>query len=337
MSRFKKYIFPCFISLLIFLLSFSCLFYFYTVSGLRKFARGETREDWMTLEIGRTGRAPVGAELFGLPNSLKRNLLRDNYGITLTDTTYTLNDWAVRDELNELPPKKNHLIVNGCSFAFSLHVPYEKMTTSLLREWLPDSNVRNLSWPGGALNTSIRYLEQVDLTQYIPEPEGLFVYVFIPDHVNRWIRTPNYMTWAPPFFPYYISDSSGIKYGGKLGDLPEWKASWKRKDIKYEAHTPEGIKDFVRGMVHLRNLYLKQYPRGRFVWFVHPIYKNGFKDKQIITELAKKENIELVSFEDDFKKYSESEGKKIEDYQVADTHPNAEGNAYLAQKIRELF
>jgi hypothetical protein len=202
-------------------------------------------------------------------------------GEVLIDTIYDIDENLLRS-----PPRRpqkvsrRHLILTGCSFTFGEGVPLEKTFAALLEERLSSTNVYNISFQGGGLHLSLRYLDQRPLRRLAPEDEGEMIYLFIPDHLRRWQGSPEYLVWAPSSDPHYrLIDGRTVFQGplrkqpfylvyqlaARLGLFPLYQKLGvnARPDL-------EVVDEFAIGLRELREKYLATHPKGSFKVLLYP-------------------------------------------------------------------
>lgn len=298
--------------------------------------------DWTVIQEGNKDVYPGVSDLFYFNSgAIKRLKITNKFGL-VSDNIYFVNKFGIRDDQDAVPLKKSHLFFSGCSFVFGASVNYEESFPKLVREALPDVNVRNLGFTGGGLHSSLRYMELVPLRDFAQEENGTYVYVYITDHFSRWIRDLSYLRWAWPKTPTYGKVDGKIQYTGRLEDHFDYRKYQFLKTIGIEL--PEigpfsyiqqtdykKGEVFLDGIVELKKNYLKMYPKGRFIWLIHPMAGVTKMQESLIVMAAQKKNIEVMFAHRDFKEHMKKNQLQPEDFILPwDRHPTGKLNAWLS-------
>lgn len=303
---------------------------------------------WTTLAEGDKDKLPGITELFKFPNSVNRHTITNKYGL-VSDVVYRINEFGIRDDIGKDKTKKLHFLMSGCSFTFGQNIPYEDTAPYILRNLAPEVNVRSLGFSGGGLHTSLRYLEIADLRQFVPEEKGIFVYVFIMDHFPRWSRNLGFLRWAPPDSPTYDYLNGKLVYAGMLKNQSDFRKYHILKSIGFELPVlgplqvevkpdKEKGKSFMDGVVLLKERYLKLYPKGRFVWLIHPHPFLAKFAEDVIRRAANMRGIEVVFGNPEYQNYLNSEKILRKDHAVRwDGHPNRKFNLWFAVWLKNKF
>ncbi len=288
------------------------------------------------------------AELFSLPDTVLRHKLSNKHGF-VADTTYRLNSFGIRDDINVDQPKKRHLLFSGCSFTFGDNIPYEDSYPAILRSLIPDANVRNLGFPGGGLHTALRHFEVSDFKDFVPEKKGIYFYVYINDHFSRWVRNVGFLRWAGESTPTYDYVNGKIAYAGQVKDQPDYKKyqSFKSLGIALPETGPlivkikpdkVKMKSFMDGIVLLKERYLKKYPDGRFIWLIHPYIHLIPVMKERFRLSAEKRGIEIHFGNPDYEEFLKASNIARDRHMVKwDGHPNGEFNKWFAEWLKKKF
>jgi hypothetical protein len=199
---------------------------------------------------------------------------------------------------------RKHLIITGGSNAFGELIPDEETLSHWMSESedFKDYNPYVLAYPGWAAHNLLKRFMSLDIRKIIPEEEGVLIYQFINDHVTRVCGGEGYFEWNHGVSPYYEVE------GGRLVDKGFFKESFSfmqytfnkgvrdLSPVKLEAkkidesqlrmvdlYPPRCIKILATIIVELRKVYLKAFPRGKFVVMTYPVYQYG--DDTITQEL----------------------------------------------------
>ena len=307
-----------------------------------------TKHEWIEVRPGSSEKLPAMAEIVKLPNTAFRHRITNKHGL-VSDVVYKLNSFGIRDQIDIDRPKKSHLLFSGCSFTFGDNISYEESLPAIMREVLPEVNVRNLAFPGGGLHTALRHFEISDFREFVPEQKGIYIYVYIPDHFSRWTRDVSYLRWARALSPTYNSENGKIIYTGKLLDHPDYRRYHFFKSLgislpdtgvfqmkkKFER---DKMKSFMDGIVLLKERYLKKFPEGRFIWLFHPqIYYTSSVEK-LIRASAQRRGVEVMFANSDYYQYLKTTGITEDSQKIRwDGHPNGEFNKWFAGWLKKVL
>lgn len=291
------------------------------------------KHEWTVLSEGDSDAYPGVEDLFASPGAKAELILKDSAGV-ISQTFYSVNEFGLRDM--GLSEKKNkHLLLSGCSFIFGLGVPEEETLSSALRRDLPEVNVRNLGFPGGGLHTALRFSEIVPLKKFVPEEGGTFLYVMFADHLNRFHLRPDFLVWSRSTAPTYKVKDSSVIYDGKLNTHLSF---WKSKALNFlslgglekspESFTDQELEAYLEGVKELKKRYLKDFPRGKFHWMIHPLFP--FRESLRLESLAIKNGIPFL--ENALVVPHAERGR----YLLRDNHPNGSFNQAFAVWLRRL-
>lgn len=338
MKSFLRLLIP----VVIFLLTLEGLLQLWVHLHRDEISEGPTaRQKWTNVKEGDPKRFPELDDMFQYPGTVSK-LELFHQGELLGTTFYAINSFGLRDREGEAP-KKTHAIVAGCSYVFGHGVNAPDMISSRLAELLPEVNVRNIGFPAGGLHTSLRYLEIVDPKLFVPEEEGVFLYVMIGDHLGRFLHDPSYLMWAPETAPSYALKDGKVSYAGRmrehasyrfmqflrnfgLGEIVPGRFSFHRNEF-----SDEELGFFVAGVEELRRRYLAHFPKGRFLWVVHPLSGLHPDYGLRLERLARKRGLELLRADHHFQALLRSGKLKLREQRLKhDLHPSPKNNAFFA-------
>ncbi|MES2525734.1 MAG: hypothetical protein V4598_01550 [Bdellovibrionota bacterium] len=338
-----------FIPIFIFLFTLSGLLFVWTkFRPVQEEGFSTIGHDWTVISEGNKDIYPGVSDLFYFNSgAIKRLKISNKFGL-VSDNIYFVNKFGIRDDKDVVETKKSHLLFSGCSFVFGASVNYEDTFPKILRESLPNVNVRNLGFTGGGLHSSLRYMELVPLRDFVHEEKGIYAYVYITDHFSRWIRDLSYLRWAWAKTPTYGMVDGKIQYTGKLDEQFDYNKYHFFKKIGIElpeigpfSYTDKGTdykkgEIFLEGIAELKKNYLKMYPQGRFIWLIHPMAGVNKMQEVLIEMAARKKGIEVMFANRDFKAHLKKNNLKSEDFILPwDRHPTGKLNAWFASWIVE--
>lgn len=225
-----------------------------------------------------------GAELSSLqmwPAKFAKNrrVKRDDQGIVY-DTTNHHDRFGFRTNgpPQEIPARKKHLFITGCSIAYGLGVEDNETFAALLAERFPDYRVVNMSVVGGSPAELLYLWKNFSFEEVYPEKEGLLIFNVLANHANRLKRTWQYLGWAYPFTPVFdesfesttlLSDRWDFSWAKNMRKLG-LEYYWLRLVSHFDRITPQEFTELmIPYLTHAKEAYLARFPRGRFVvtWF----------------------------------------------------------------------
>lgn len=292
------------------------------------------KHEWTVLSEGDSEAYSGVEDLFASPGAQAQLVLKDSAGV-ISKTHYSLNEFGLRD-IGLTEKKDKHLLLSGCSFIFGLGIEENETLSSVLRNGLPEVNVRNLGFPGGGLHTALRFSEIVPLKKFVPEEEGTFLYVMFSDHLNRFLLRPDFLLWSRSTAPTYQVKDDAVVYDGKLNTHLSF---WKSKVLNFlslgglekspESFTDRELEAYLDGVKELKKRYLKEFPRGKFLWMIHPLFP--FRGSARLESLAVKKGIPLLG------NPLQVPHKERPRYLLRDNHPNGSFNRNFANWIRVMY
>lgn len=200
-----------------------------------------------------------------------------------------------------------HLIISGCSFSYGQGLKDQDTFSYKLSQSESDFEVYNMGLLGGRTTDQIYTWRVYNMKKYISQEEGIFIYTFFDDHLNRSIGDSTYYNWVKGETPYYKRVDNDLKLVGPLKDNLYYRfirflkdtnldiywlrliSHFKHLDIKSE------IDQVVFELGILKKEYLKLYPKGRFV--VSQLYPFpfliGLNDTEYFLQKLKENNFEV--------------------------------------------
>lgn len=299
--------------------------------------------EWLRLKAPDAGSRPGLVDLF--PNSLTSEIITSPGG-EKKEIFYAINEFGLRGPSPDPELKSAHLLISGDSYVFGQAVAESETISSYLGKLHPEMRVTNLGWSGGGIHTALRLFDLMNPREYSPEDNGTFIYVFVNFHIYRWLLRPRAIRWATPTIPIYRENDGKVSYEGNLHDY------WPRKLFRLIRHSSfgrvlsdslmnvgvgyraEDVNSFFHGVEELRRRYLAVYPKGRFVFLIHPLQED-YAFVPGVKEEARRRGIELFDPIPDWKKNHSGDNKL---YLVpGDGHPSKEVNKFLSQYIGEMI
>ncbi|HUP57920.1 MAG TPA: hypothetical protein VM598_10740 [Bdellovibrionota bacterium] len=235
-------------------------------------------------------------------------------------------------------PKRRHAMLFGCSFAFGNGIRDEETLASQLARHAPGLSAYNYGVPGSGPTEFVEQVAMRDLRSEVPEPEGVAIYLFIPDHVRR----------VPPSIhalehrretPYWYEAAGGevVRAGsfsaarplaGLLYDLLSLSQTLKYMNVDFP--TVFGPAEFRRAAVLTRKMaqeYQRQFPRGEFVVVLHPL---GNAIARAFTRYLDELELKYLDYSDVQLGKLTKKSVHVSKY---DWHPSGEANRLLGRQI----
>jgi flagellar biosynthesis chaperone FliJ len=258
------------------------------------------------------------------------------------DAYYRLDGNAMRAEVDRNPNATEHIFYGGCSMVFGVALNEQDTLSSVTRTKFPHINAVNFGFPGGGLQNLLRAMDFFNLHDYAKEEVGTFIYMFQPDHLERWLATPKYLHWALKDVIHYEVVDNKLR-PMKLSETSVFKKyhSFKNAGLEHSYLTLNAINEFkekdletfVMGLKELRSRYLSLYPKGKFMVAVLPAYSKP-ETVAVLKAILTKENIEIHDFISEFDEHLKKNNLDISKFHVpVDGHPNRLFNEFLSERI----
>lgn len=256
------------------------------------------------------------------------------------DVTYTFNPWGLRNVERQFDnAQAEYLIIGPCSFSLGEGLQDKEQISSYLEQRDHRFNNYNLGVMGGGLHTLFQFFRNIDVSELVQEDNGVFVYVYIQNHLNRWFLRPDFLQWADKNSPVFNLENGTVNYKGFLKDQEKYLdfqtgISADRFLRHRDSFTEDEYEEFAKAISKFKELYLAKFPGGKFFFLIHP--ENGVPAKELPILKAKLEEngIEVWSFSLAYENLKSTLVKTSEDFMIpVDGHPNALMNEFIAEEI----
>lgn len=268
-----------------------------------------------------------------------------NTGRIVYNVKYKLSELKSRTNLIK-KIKSKHLIFAGDSQTFGVGVKDEEVFTNLLNKELKFFNSYNLGYPGWSPASTYALLKpenKVDLEGFIPNQEGMMVYLFYPYLSARDVGEISTITFTSGYLTYLTKEQEKLKSMGTFKDSDEFYINAKkffsffrleelfRKAIKPLFVKLDPLNDYRMTTLifsEMEKLYLNRFPKGMF--YV-AICDNFFvKDSEYDFPLIalRKSNLNLI----DLRGYEVCNSLK---YYYNDHHLSPDGHVKLAEAFKK--
>jgi hypothetical protein len=139
-----------------------------------------------------------------------------------TDTIYHVRYRTESHSLRQTPTdsaaSSKYALFFGCSMTFGEGVENGETIPSELARQVPGYHAYNLGFSGYGPHQTLVRLQQRSPRNYVPEPNGVAVYTYLNDHVNRVIGTLTNYTYNGGNVPYFYHEGDSLRYGGLMRD-----------------------------------------------------------------------------------------------------------------------
>lgn len=232
-----------------------------------------------------------------------------------------------------------HLLFLGCSYTFGTGVQDFETLPARTGEKLPSHRPYNAG-KGGSSPSSL-YLRSLDPNFFagIPQKEGVAIYYFIADHVQRTLGSYTLVNLWGSSLPRLEHRDGKLAHAGTLGErmrenpaFPFWHLL-DRLGIPWPLnYGEEDLALVARVLSGLRGQYLAKFPRGKFLVVLAPTMHEQ-KISYDLRPLLEREGIAFLDYQE--RKIRQFVAKP---YISGDGHPSATYYAkvaeWLAQDLR---
>ena len=269
-------------------------------------------------------------------------------------TIYHHNEYGFRIYPSLIPSTKSpeqHLFLAGCSFTYGEGLLDNQTFGYLLSKKLQDTNVQNISQRGASADELIFLFEHIDFGNLSKQKEGTLLFSMITDHLNRSNNEWEHLVWVDINKPKYIFEDGKWRINGKIGDSLKYKwvkylsklgllDSWISLQSHFRINKERSLIDiYVNKLSYAKSLYLKQFPKGKFIVVDHPLFNEYGKPsvKKYLLETLKKFKIDTwsISYEEEIKQnILKGRPYDVDLFNIKyDGHPNEASNKYYANYI----
>jgi len=205
------------------------------------------------------------------------------------DVHYEFDEYARRRvSQKNLQYRRSHLVVFGCSFVFGIGVTDQNTLPSALAAHLPQHHVYNFGVFGQSPATLYLHAREDDSWKGVNERDGVAVYVYIDDHLNRVIGSlAAVANWDGLLPKIRLKSDQRAEYKGTykndepfITGLYAWvyKKLWNSETRKFFriANWPAFYReaDFTflgATILDLKEEYLRRVGKGEFVVVIYPL------------------------------------------------------------------
>jgi hypothetical protein len=259
-------------------------------------------------------------------------------GKIILERNYFYDSYMFRVPLPDRPKSKYHVILGGCSFSHGIGLEVNETLAYLLQQKLPPAKTYNLGFPGGGVTYLLKYFELYGPQKIVNPQPGVFLYVFMDDHLVRFHSLFSYLEWSYPFAPVYAIQEGKLEYKGGLDQQFKTRLfnflrllQIQKVAVALGARhrwSENELHNFALAVQELKTSYLKKFPEREFIFLFHPLSK--LFDQQLKPHLQNLGINYLDPRSDFFKNVANSEqADRI--YRIPiENHPNGKLNLWLS-------
>ena len=264
------------------------------------------------------------------------------------DQVYKTDKNLLRVPLPENESASIHAIFAGCSYTWGEGLKDEETLPWFFQTNAKNVQAYNLGFPGGGVNTLLRYTELFDLKNITNKKNGFFIYTFMSNHFDRFFARYNFLSWAMKDMPYYEIEGKRPVYKGKIKGHSAYKKFHTARKAglehtllrtqKTEEWSEREISDFTLAVKELERRYHDKFPQGQFVFIFHPDGGFGGDIRVAFKQQLDKLKIKYYDFDQTFYDFLKESNLTQMDMKIPDDgHPNQRMNKYLARILLETL
>ncbi len=239
------------------------------------------------------------------------------------------------------------IAVAGCSFAFGYGVNDNETLTYFLQQQMPGYEGYNYGVSGYGTQHLLLQTREKIIPKEIKEKEGILIYFFIDNHLNRLVGSRRIIKLWGENFPYFFLDDDGKLETKRLpaGRQGTFKTGRKWKTLFYKTITNSAIVDIldleipfsigkndfklaVAVIAESKKEFEKNFPGSKFVVLFCP----GSKCSGELAALLAKKNIDFV----DYSLLFDINSKEYRSH-YSDPHPNGKAYEEIAKKFKSYI
>lgn len=256
---------------------------------------------------------------------------------TVFDVRYSINEHNIRITPDYDSTKTKFAAFYGCSIAFGFGLnddqtfPYYFQKNSAY-------NAYNFGFTGYGTNHMLARLNYQNMNEVVSEKEGIGVYVFFWDHIERAIGSMDrYVKWVSNAPYYYMDDNKLVRKkafkDGRYYTSKIYEKIYQSSIINYfEMGFPISLNEqhfeLVTEMVlESKKEFEKQTGSKEFYLVIYPSFANPDKeDLQLFLRILKRKGVDCIDLSANYTYGSKSTLK-------GDPHPNAATNELLSKRL----
>jgi hypothetical protein len=277
------------------------------------------RDDWL-------GYRPV-------PNTRVR-ATRQKADQTLYDVVYTIDASGRRATPVDQPEAiRYHILFFGGSYTFGEGVDDNQTMPAYVSRLAPEYRAYNYGAGGYGPQQMLARLQSDDFTAEIDEPQGVLIYTFIIEHIDRVIGSMNITSQRGEVMPYYFTTSTGelVRDGTLASGRPLqsilYSVLGKSQTLRFFNidfplnYSDDDLKTTAGIIDESRRFYQAKFNSDRFYVLIYPGL--GYPDLLPHLEAAG------IPYLD----YSDLPQMHNDDFWLGEGHPSAKGHRIVAARL----
>lgn len=116
-------------------------------------------------------------------------------GKLLYEQTYPIDEFGRRETPVEPGERDRYILFFGCSYTFGEGIGQEQTLPYHVGGFAPRYRPYNYGMMGLGPYDALAKIENIDLKKEVKEPKGIFIYLFMADHMGRIMGNMDVMTW----------------------------------------------------------------------------------------------------------------------------------------------
>lgn len=287
----------------------------------------------------------VDGLIFPESNSIFYGGLRENNKVIYSYSA-TIDSEGRRITSNFKTNKKfqKHFVIMGCSFVFGSGLKDQDTLPWQIQKKMPQYKSYNLSFPGYGPNSILARALNFNFFSKINPSEGIAVYIYINDHVNRSLGIADrnsIINWRANLA--YLEETSPFKFefkGSMKSNMPlRYKiSSWLTNSytaslflLNFPIIFESDVARFVRQIKAIKTEYLKNTNENNKFYFVfYPASPDNDPHQALIIKYLNK-------YEIDYLNYSGTTTLKVitnKPILLPDSHPNGHANDLFSELLK---
>lgn len=253
------------------------------------------------------------------------------------DHIHEVDQNLMRKNPSEMKSHKKHALFVGCSVAWGIGLLTHDTLPYQYQNLRSDVRALNLGFPGGGIQHALYYSDLFDLKKILSPSQGHLIYIFIPDHIDRFSASYQYLSWASPWAPHYEIDNDKFIYS-PVSELTSFKfirglrkAGLHKAFLNFQGKyhfTTEKMENFIKALTLFKTRY--EAHNRSFIFVIHPMANMG-EASEILKNLLNQNQIQVLDPVKDFNQMMKESGKSVKDFIIpGEGHPNKEMNQWLA-------
>jgi hypothetical protein len=259
---------------------------------------------------------------------------REKAGKVLYNVVYSIDSHGRRvTPVENLGSVSHYILFFGGSYTFGEGVNDNETMPYYVSQLVPKYRSYNYGAGGYGPQHMLAKLQSEEITTEIDEPQGIVIYTFMIEHINRAIGSMGIHSQRGELMPYYLIDTDGrlVRNSNLVSGRPTlsifyWIAS-KSQTLRYFGidfplrYSDEHLKTTVRIIEESRNTYRDKFNSDEFYVLIYPGL--GFPELIPFLEAA---GIRYLDYSDIPPIYND-------DFWLGEGHPTAKAHRIVAEKL----